>query len=149
MTTLTTPVTAPVSRANKYKVCSESWHHKRFMVCVVETVERQMTLKTKVNIFRFLKTFCSIESIYRYSLVHYFVCMIGWITFCRDSPVPNPPPPVPIGIYGPALVRQQIFLTTARVNISLYFINEQNTDNRYNGCCIRLTKLLLNSRPSQ
>ena len=59
-----------VSRANEYKVCSGSWHYKRFMVCVMETVEGQITLKTKVNIFGFLKAFCSIEGIYRYSLVH-------------------------------------------------------------------------------
>ena len=55
---------------NEYNVCSGSWHHKRFMVFVMETVEGQMTLKTKVNIFGFLKTFYSIAGIYRYSLVH-------------------------------------------------------------------------------
>ena len=58
------------SRANEYKVCSGSWHHKIFIVCVMETVEGQMNLKAEVNIFGFLKTFCSIEGIYRYSLVH-------------------------------------------------------------------------------
>ena len=34
------------------------------------TVEGQRTLKTKVNIFGFLKTFYSIEGIYRYSLAY-------------------------------------------------------------------------------
>ena len=38
-------------------------HGKRFIVCLMETVEGQMALKTKVNIFGFLKTFCSIEGI--------------------------------------------------------------------------------------
>ena len=38
-------------------------------VCM-ETFDGQMTLKNKVNIFGFLKIFCSIEGIYRYSLVH-------------------------------------------------------------------------------
>ena len=51
-----------VSSANEYRV-----YHKRFMVCVTKTVEGQMTLKTRVNIFWFLKHFCSIEGIYRYS----------------------------------------------------------------------------------
>ena len=28
-----------ISRANEYKVCIGSWHHKQFMVCVMETFE--------------------------------------------------------------------------------------------------------------
>ena len=37
-----------------------------------------MTLKMKVNIFGFLKTFCSIEGIYRYSLVP-LTCVYDWM----------------------------------------------------------------------
>ena len=48
-------------------VCCGSWHHKQFMVCDMETFEGQ---KTKVKIFGFIKTFCSLEGIYRYSLEH-------------------------------------------------------------------------------
>ena len=33
-----------INSANEYKVCSGSGHHKRFMVCVMETVKWQMTL---------------------------------------------------------------------------------------------------------
>ena len=52
--------------------------HWRFMECVMEAVEGQMTLKTKVTIFGFLKTFCSIEGIYR-CVISTLACVYDWM----------------------------------------------------------------------
>ena len=41
-----------VSRANEYKVCSGSWHHKQFMVCGMETVEGQKQKSRFLDLLR-------------------------------------------------------------------------------------------------
>ena len=42
------------------KFFSGSWHHKQFMVRFMETVEGQVTLKTKVKIFSLQKVYTDI-----------------------------------------------------------------------------------------
>ena len=53
-------------------------HHKQFMLYDMETALGQMN---KSRILDFLRFFCAIERIYRYSIVF----MIGWITFFKDG----------------------------------------------------------------
>ena len=73
LSTLTRAVNLPCESggsAERMNIKYAVGHGTRRDLCVVGTIEGQMTLKTKVNIFGFLKTCCSIEGICRYSLVH-------------------------------------------------------------------------------